>query len=271
MRLFCFWGGLRIFSHQIDMSRHLQLKIAPAGLHFPNQEMRQFWRGVNLALFTCILLFPHSSLLAQTQAPSLWLQCYTQHKAANGLFLEADAGYRGNELGSRMTTALGRIGAGYHWKAGYATAGLAWFETIDPNHRIANHGEFRSYQKLLLKQAFKQIELNHIYRAEERWLQRADHRAFDFQLRLRYMLQATHSFKKVTLLHAATPFVTANTEIFLVPDDRVFSQYRLYGGGGLVWNQKWKLELGYLHIWLPTNPTGTHDSAVLRTNLTYSW
>ena len=148
--------------------------------------------------------------------------------------------------------------------------GVAWFETIDTGPSEAERGEFRIYQKLLLKQPFKHIELNHIYRAEERWLQRADHRAFDFQLRLRYMLQASHNFESASIFKAK-PYLTANTEIFLVPDKRVFSQYRIYGGAGLIWNKKWKLELGYLHLWLPKNPIGTNNSTVLRTSVTYNW
>ncbi len=209
-------------------------------------------------------------LLSQTPTPTLWLQFYTQHRSKNHLFWEADAGYRGDALGTRATTALARMGAGLHWQAGYATAGIAWFESIDTDANAPDRAEFRLYQKLLLRQPFKKIELNHIYRAEERWLQRPNHSAFDFQLRLRYLLQLNHSFEKLSLL-SAIPYATANNEIFLVPNARVFSQYRLYGGAGLVWHKKWKLELGYLRVWLPTNSTGTRSNAVVRTSVTYTW
>jgi hypothetical protein len=222
----------------------------------------------NLSFFGFLLLA--TPLLSQTPRPALWLQFYTQHRSNHHLFWEADAGYRGDALGTRATTALARMGAGLHWQAGYATAGIAWFESIDTDANAPDRAEFRLYQKLLLRQPFKKIELNHIYRAEERWLQRPDHSAFDFQLRLRYMLQLNHSFEKWSLL-SAIPYATANNEIFLVPSGRIFSQYRLYGGAGLVWHKKWKLELGYLRVWLPTHQTGTRSNAVVRTSVTYTW
>ncbi len=186
------------------------------------------------------------------------------------MLVEADAGYRGDEFGTRATTALARLGAGFRSKSAIATAGCAWFETIDISAGAPERAEFRIYQKLSLRQVFKRLELTHIYRVEERWMQRADHSAWEFQMRLRYMLQLRHEFQGKNIL-GATPYVTANNEIFLAPDDRVFSQYRLYGGAGLVWNKKWRLELGYLHLWLPKTPKGTHDDGVIRTSVTYSW
>ncbi len=225
---------------------------------------------LHILLVWPLALLGSMALHAQTSLPPAWIQVYLQHKGMHGIFLEADAGYRGDELATHATTALARVGAGRHWKAGYATAGVAWFENIDPAQVAADRGEFRLYQKLLLRQPFSKFELSHIYRAEERWLQRADHSGFDFQLRLRYMLQAAHSFDAKTLLKG-NAYLTANTEIFLVPDDRVFSQYRIYGGGGIAWNKKWKWELGYLHLWLPKKPTGTHGNAVIRTSVSYSW
>lgn len=214
-----------------------------------------------------MLLFSPAALHGQSAAPLQgWSQIYLKHKTTHNWLWEADAGFRVHSPHLERNTALGRIGFGRQFKDFSATAGIAYFETWPRYGAQSGLGEFRLYQKLVIPQKIGPLNLNHIYRAEERWFQHVS----KTQLRLRYQLQAVWEVKKMPVLKA-NPFLIGHTEIFLRPDQTVFSQFRLFGGLGLNWANKWRADLGYLAIYLPRPGGGTVPQQALRTTLTYSW
>lgn len=228
--------------------------------------------GLPLALLFCLGTLACNGLQAQGNAPLQgWWQVYLKHKTTKNWLWEADAGYRVHSSHFEPSTALARLGFGRQFKDFSVVVGAAWFETWPQNQQSPGTAEMRLHQKLTLPQRVGPLSLSHIYRAEERWFQQADRTTFKMQWRFRYQLQALYPFEKLHFLKS-NPYLSGHSEIFLRPDHHVFSQYRLYGGAGLNWKNRWKLEIGYMAIWLPPK-SGPNPEAgqAFRTILSYSW
>lgn len=199
-----------------------------------------------------------------------WWQVHLKYRTARNWIWEGDAGFRVHSFHFQPSTALGRIGFGRQFKEFNLTVGMAWFETWPRDGRSLPTAELRLYQKLALTHRVGPVSITHVYRAEERWFQQTHRTSFQHQLRLRYQLLAILPLQAAVL--GAKPFAIGHTEIFLRTNHGIFSQYRLYGGLGLNWDDRWRTDVGYLAIWLPAKVSGNPDpSHALRTTLTYSW
>ncbi len=205
---------------------------------------------------------------AQADAPLQgWGQFFFKHKTESNWIVEGDAGFRVHSAHFDPSSALARAGFGRQFKDFSLTAGAAWFESWPLLGSGQESGEFRLYQKLILPQKLGPLSLSHICRAEERWLQQPLRSQYQLQIRLRYQLQAIYGFQNITFL-GAKPYLNGHAEMFAIPHKQVFSQFRLFGGAGLNWKDRWRFELGYLAIWLPAKTTGNPiPGHALRVNL----
>lgn len=235
-------------------------------MRVPEISLRKRTFGPVLAIG--MLIFSWSSLKSQTHAPLQgWWQFYFKHKTESNWILEGDAGFRVHSMHFEPVTALARVGFGRQFKDFSLIAGAAWFESWPLSGSGQESGEFRLFQKLILPQKLGPVSLSHIYRAEERWLQQPLRSQYQLQLRLRYQLQAIYHFKNFALL-GGKPYLNGHAEMFAMPNKQVFSQFRLFGGTGLNWKDRWRFELGYLAIWLPAKTTGNPiPGHALRMNL----
>ena len=152
--------------------------------------------------------------------------------------------YRNYDFIGDTNQLLLRTGLGYNLTENNNNVllGYAFVNThkyIPNSDQKQESNEHRIFQQFITKQNFGRFYFLHRYRVEERFL------PDDFQVRLRYFLNATIPLNKKTLDKNAIYFSTYN-EIFVNTEKPLFDRNRIYAALGFVINKNFKVEAGFM-------------------------
>ena len=152
--------------------------------------------------------------------------------------------YRNYDFIGDTNQLLLRTGLGYNLTENNNNVllGYAFVNThkyIPNSDQKQESNEHRIFQQFITKQNFGRFYFLHRYRVEERFL------PDDFQVRLRYFLNATIPLNKKKLDKNAIYFSTYN-EIFVNTEKPLFDRNRIYAALGFVINKNFKVEAGFM-------------------------
>ncbi|MBT8190885.1 MAG: DUF2490 domain-containing protein [Bacteroidia bacterium] len=109
----------------------------------------------------------------------------------------------------------------------------------DTDKNVIN--ENRIYQQFITRQKVKKLSIQHRYRFEQRFVND------DLRLRFRYFLQMAYP---VWQNENRSVYLSVYDEIFLNTEGDPFDRNRLYGALGYKFNDKVKVEMGYMNQFL---------------------
>ncbi len=185
-------------------------------------------------------------MLGSAQSSNLgnWLIFFGNKKFADKYYWHHEVQYRNYDVIGDLEQLLLRTGVGLQVTdqsdvlLGY---GFIRSENYinDSDKNVVN--EHRIYQQFISRQSIKQMNLQHRYRFEQRFIED------DFRLRFRYFLGLTHPIWKHENDAVKQLYLSAYNEIFLNTEGRVFDRNRLYGGLGYRINKNLRFELGYMN------------------------
>ncbi|HEX5025162.1 MAG TPA: DUF2490 domain-containing protein [Agriterribacter sp.] len=218
-------------------------------------------------LAVAILLFSSAFSYAQKSDVGNWF-IYFGNQAINKKWnWWNEVQYRNYNFAGDLQQLLIRTGIGYNLTESNNNV-LMGYGFIHSQNYLPNgvdkskNNEHRIYQQFITKQNFGRVFIQHRYRVEERFL------PDDFKMRFRYFLSLN-----VPLNHdkmtSKTVYASAYNEIFLNAQHPVFDRDRLYGALGYVFNQNFKMELGFMAQILE-NETRSQFQVVLFNNLPFS-
>lgn len=190
----------------------------------------------------------------------VWVNNFATFQINSKFSVHAEVQFRRVEWGLKPQQELYRTGLNYHLKPNVvARLGYAFIETypygeISINAYGKAFPEHRMYQLLALSDKYNQIEVNHRYMLEQRWVGSYDNSLassvsnYLFMNRLRYMIRA-----QIPLANSKTtrlvPFLAGYNEVFLGfgknVNQNIFDQNRTAALLGLKIGKQVKIEAGY--------------------------
>jgi len=173
-----------------------------------------------------------------------WLIYFGNQKINQNWNWHNEIQYRNYDFIGDTNQLLLRTGLGYNLTENNNNVllGYAFVNThkyIPNSDQKQESNEHRIFQQFITKQNFGRFYFLHRYRVEERFL------PDDFQVRLRYFLNATIALNKKTLDKNAIYFSTYN-EIFVNTEMPLFDRNRIYAALGFVINKNFKVEAGFM-------------------------
>ncbi len=202
-------------------------------------------RIAQIIIFTLLgfsLILPHSGQ-AQESDLGNWL-IYIGNKQINTKWnLHHEVQYRNYDAIGDLEQLLLRTGFGYSFNDSKNNLLLGYGFIHSENHGENTNDkvsvdEHRIFQQFISKQSVGQLNLQHRYRFEQRFVES------DFKLRFRYFLGATMPLSKA---EDNKFYLSAYNEIFLNSKTAIFDRNRLYGGLGYNLNKNIRIELGYMN------------------------
>ncbi len=208
-------------------------------------------RIAQIIIFTLLgfsLILPHSGQ-AQESDLGNWL-IYIGNKQINTKWnLHHEVQYRNYDAIGDLEQLLLRTGFGYSFNDSKINLLLGYGFIHSENHGENTNDkvsvdEHRIFQQFISKQSVGQLNLQHRYRFEQRFVES------DFKLRFRYFLGATMPLSKA---EDNKFYLSAYNEIFLNSKTAIFDRNRLYGGLGYNLNKNIRIELGYMNQFFETS------------------
>ena len=195
-------------------------------------------------LFVFLLLGINNSLYSQKSEIGNWFIYFGNQKINQNWNWHNEIQYRNYDFIGDTNQLLLRTGLGYNLTENNNNVllGYAFVNThkyIPNSDQKQESNEHRIFQQFITKQNFGRFYFFHRYRVEERFL------PDDFQVRLRYFLNATIPLNKKTLDKNAIYFSTYN-EIFVNTEKPLFDRNRIYAALGFVINKNFKVEAGIM-------------------------
>ena len=195
-------------------------------------------------LFVFLLLGINNSLYSQKSEIGNWFIYFGNQKINQNWNWHNEIQYRNYDFIGDTNQLLLRTGIGYNLTENNNNVllGYAFVNThkyIPNSDQKQESNEHRIFQQFITKQNFGRFYFLHRYRVEERFL------PDDFQVRLRYFLNATIPLNKKTLDKNAIYFSTYN-EIFVNTEKPLFDRNRIYAALGFVINKNFKVEAGFM-------------------------
>ena len=195
-------------------------------------------------LFVFLLLGINNSLYSQKSDIGNWFIYFGNQKINQNWNWHNEIQYRNYDFIGDTNQLLLRTGIGYNLTENNNNVllGYAFVNThkyIPNSDQKQESNEHRIFQQFITKQNFGRFYFLHRYRVEERFL------PDDFQVRLRYFLNATIPLNKKTLDKNAIYFSTYN-EIFVNTEKPLFDRNRIYAALGFVINKNFKVEAGFM-------------------------
>ena len=195
-------------------------------------------------LFVFLLLNSNNSMYSQKSEIGNWLIYFGNQKINQNWNWHNEIQYRNYDFIGDTNQLLLRTGLGYNLTENNNNVllGYAFVNThkyIPNSDQKQESNEHRIFQQFITKQNFGRFYFLHRYRVEERFL------PDDFQVRLRYFLNATIALNKKTLDKNAIYFSTYN-EIFVNTEMPLFDRNRIYAALGFVINKNFKVEAGFM-------------------------
>jgi len=204
-------------------------------------------KGICGVVFTLGLMLP-LHIQAQNSNFGSWL-IYIGNKKLNEKWnLHNEIQYRNYDAIGDLEQLLLRTGLGYNFNENKNNFLLGYGYILSENY-VGNNAEkvsineHRVFQQFTSKQSVGQVELNHRYRFEQRFVED------DFKLRFRYFLSLNVPLNKSEIIDK-TLYYSAYNEIFLNTENSVFDRNRLYSGLGYKLNTALKFEIGYMNQFL---------------------
>ena len=199
---------------------------------------------MRLFLFVFLLLGINNSLYSQKSDIGNWFIYFGNQKINQNWNWHNEIQYRNYDFIGDTNQLLLRTGIGYNLTENNNNVllGYAFVNThkyIPNSDQKQESNEHRIFQQFITKQNFGRFYFLHRYRVEERFL------PDDFQVRLRYFLNATIPLNKKTLDKNAIYFSTYN-EIFVNTEKPLFDRNRIYAALGFVINKNFKVEAGFM-------------------------
>ena len=199
---------------------------------------------MRLFLFVFLLLGINNSLYSQKSDIGNWFIYFGNQKINQNWNWHNEIQYRNYDFIGDTNQLLLRTGLGYNLTENNNNVllGYAFVNThkyIPNSDQKQESNEHRIFQQFITKQNFGRFYFLHRYRVEERFL------PDDFQVRLRYFLNATIALNKKTLDKNAIYFSTYN-EIFVNTEKPLFDRNRIYAALGFVINKNFKVEAGFM-------------------------
>ena len=199
---------------------------------------------MRLFLFVFLLLGINNSLYSQKSDIGNWFIYFGNQKINQNWNWHNEIQYRNYDFIGDTNQLLLRTGLGYNLTENNNNVllGYAFVNThkyIPNSDQKQGSNEHRIFQQFITKQNFGRFYFLHRFRVEERFL------PDDFQVRLRYFLNATIPLNKKTLDKNAIYFSTYN-EIFVNTEKPLFDRNRIYAALGFVINKNFKVEAGFM-------------------------
>jgi len=199
---------------------------------------------MRLFLFVFLLIGINNSLYSQKSDIGNWFIYFGNQKINQNWNWHNEIQYRNYDFIGDTNQLLLRTGLGYNLTENNNNVllGYAFVNThkyIPNSDQKQESNEHRIFQQFITKQNFGRFYFLHRYRVEERLL------PDDFQVRLRYFLNATIPLNKKTLDKNAIYFSTYN-EIFVNTEKPLFDRNRIYAALGFVINKNFKVEAGFM-------------------------
>lgn len=191
-----------------------------------------------------------------------WYNLFSTFKIHNKWSIHSEYQFRRDHVITDWQQSLLRMGINYHLNSRVLfRLGYAWIETF-PYGEIPINGmggdftEHRLFQMMQLTNKEGPFQLSHRFMLEQRWVGRYSSLGFEhedeFPLmhRMRYMFRAQLPLKGKEMKNN-TPYLAMYDEIFIGFGENVnanvFDQNRLGILTGYQWNDKLRLEAGYLN------------------------
>ncbi len=187
-----------------------------------------------------------------------WTQYFFSVRLNEHLSVSADALYRWKDIGGQKFQSGIRGSLSYQPKEPVVfTAGYVYFAhyPTDKNVTVTRH-EHRPWQQVMLTGKMKRFQIQHRYRLEERFVEKATGAVYTggygFNFRARYQLNLQYPFNKKEIL-PGTLYGLAFNEIFVNFGKEIvynyFDQNRTAIGLGLQVSKSFGITAAYQYIW----------------------
>tara|TARA_R110002051_G_scaffold91370_2_gene160734 strand:- start:52763 stop:53527 length:765 start_codon:yes stop_codon:yes gene_type:complete len=178
-----------------------------------------------------------------------WFMYFGTNKIAEKWSIHTEAQFRYYETADNFNQLLLRTGANYHINSdAIATMGYGYIKT-DPSFlespKEANLTEHRIFEQFILKNKVWELNFEHRYRLEQRFISQTDILSDPEQdlgrteHRARYRLQVTLPLTDIF-------FLNFYDEIFINLQNEAFGQNRLYAAVGVNVTDSLSMQFGYL-------------------------
>ncbi len=197
--------------------------------------------------FTCLsftLTLQCLQVSAQQDKTGNWLMYFGMNRVTDRLSIHSEIQYRNHTIApTNIEQLLLRTGLNYHVSekafisAGYAHIGSHEFESEQSGPEIEEH---RLWEQLILVNQVNKFKLEHRFRVEQRWQNKA------YGNRFRYRLMAFFPLNKQKI-EKGTVFIGAYDELFVKGENKLFDRNRLYGSLGYQFKKSTGVQVGMLH------------------------
>ena len=201
-----------------------------------------------------------------------WVVYQGNHHLNAKLDLHTEYQWRRADGFSDWQQSLTRIGIDYKFNPSLTfSAGYGWILTYPYGTQpIANQtNENRLWQQVILKQPIGNLQIQHRYRLEQRWIDT------QFKQRIRYRAQVLVPLQKSFVEQKKGLFLNVNDEVFLGFGQgigkNILDQNRFIGAVGYQFNKDFSVQMGYLNQFVvKTDGIHMERNHTLWTALTYN-
>ena len=177
-----------------------------------------------------------------------WMLYFGNKQINKNINWHSEVQYRNYNAIGDLEQLLLRTGVGYNLTENNNNVLVGYAYILSQNYINETDNKFdvnehRIYQQFITKQKIGNLNLQHRYRFEQRFVEE------DFKLRFRYFIGLNYPINKKEIT-GNTLYVSTYNEIFLNSKNNVFDRNRLYGGLGYRLNDSLRFEIGYMNQFL---------------------
>lgn len=201
-----------------------------------------------------------------------WVVYQGNHHLSSKFDLHTEYQWRRADGFSDWQQSLTRIGIDYKLSPSVIfSGGYGWIISYPYGSQpIANQtNENRLWQQIILKQPVGNLQIQHRYRLEQRWIDT------QFKQRVRYRAQVLVPLQKSFIAQKKGLFLNVNDEIFLGfghgIGKNILDQNRFIGAVGYQFNPDFSIQMGYLNQFVvKTDGLHMERNHTLWTTITYN-
>lgn len=188
-----------------------------------------------------VLLLVASNLFAQ---PGSWTVINADMKINNSWGIFAETQLRSTNFYNNFFYYEFKGGATYKVSKNLSVSGgLGVYQTYSQTGNFKQpkvNDEFRTWVQMSLSQSVKRLNLDHRYRAEQRWT------STGFRHRFRYRLNATLPLNTKSI-QQKTIYLNCSNEVYFTTRSPYFVRNRFILGCGYVFTKMFTFQAGYVH------------------------